>query len=264
MSAVIILSQYENIERIQALAGRCAKAGYAVFIAPSLYDIPETNWLWKRIAEIEKPLIVWSALHPRPAKWLLKKHGIEASTYRYDAFDSESACFTALQEQAPQTQAAESTVIELTPQGVKFAQRWYPVVDKDRCNNCGQCLQFCLFGVHSQDNEGVIGVTHPDLCKTGCPACSRICPQGAIMFPMYAKDEAIAGAPGLFMSPDIAARRMFYAKTKKPCPACGVVPVGSAPTSGDKCPECGSAKVQTVSPIKDEIDALIDALDSKL
>src|SRR5207248_11722566 len=31
-------------------------------------------------------------------------------------------------------------------------------------------------------------------CKTGCLACSRVCPEQAIMFPDY-KSPAIAGAP---------------------------------------------------------------------
>src|SRR4029077_7187755 len=33
-----------------------------------------------------------------------------------------------------------------------------------------------------------------DQCKRGCPACSRVCPEHAIMFPDY-KTPAIAGAP---------------------------------------------------------------------
>src|SRR5207302_6046724 len=33
-----------------------------------------------------------------------------------------------------------------------------------------------------------------DNCKRGCPACSRVCPEHAIMFPDY-KTPAIAGAP---------------------------------------------------------------------
>ncbi len=33
-----------------------------------------------------------------------------------------------------------------------------------------------------------------DNCKRGCPACSRVCPEHAIIFPDY-KTPAIAGAP---------------------------------------------------------------------
>jgi NAD-dependent dihydropyrimidine dehydrogenase PreA subunit len=64
---------------------------------------------------------------------------------------------------------------------------WFPVLDYDRCHNCRQCLQFCLFGVYAADEGGKVRVAHPENCKTGCPACARICPQAAIIFPKYAE-----------------------------------------------------------------------------
>ena len=62
---------------------------------------------------------------------------------------------------------------------------WFPVIDLERCTNCMQCLSFCLFGVYSTTADGKIQVEHPDNCKTNCPACSRVCPEVAIMFPKY-------------------------------------------------------------------------------
>ncbi len=62
---------------------------------------------------------------------------------------------------------------------------WFPVIDYDRCTNCMQCLSFCLFGVYDVDAEKQIDVAHPDRCKTNCPACSRVCPEVAILFPKY-------------------------------------------------------------------------------
>ncbi len=62
---------------------------------------------------------------------------------------------------------------------------WFPVIDYDRCTNCMQCLSFCLFGVYGVDREQKIQVQNNDLCKTNCPACSRVCPEAAIMFPKY-------------------------------------------------------------------------------
>lgn len=62
---------------------------------------------------------------------------------------------------------------------------WFPVIDYDRCTNCMQCLSFCLFGVYGADTEGHIQVQNQDNCKTNCPACSRVCPEAAIMFPKY-------------------------------------------------------------------------------
>lgn len=62
---------------------------------------------------------------------------------------------------------------------------WFPVIDYDRCTNCMQCLSFCLFGVYGVDDAQKIQVQNNDNCKTNCPACSRVCPEAAIMFPKY-------------------------------------------------------------------------------
>src|SRR5437773_11938263 len=62
---------------------------------------------------------------------------------------------------------------------------WFPVIDYDRCTNCMQCLSFCLFGVYGVDEQHRIQVQQNDNCKTNCPACSRVCPEAAIMFPKY-------------------------------------------------------------------------------
>src|SRR5207302_1036616 len=73
-------------------------------------------------------------------------------------------------------------------------RRWYPVIDYSRCTNCMECIDFCLFGVYGVDSLERITVENQDNCKRGCPACSRVCPEHAIMFPDY-KTPAIAGAP---------------------------------------------------------------------
>ncbi|MBE3100530.1 MAG: hypothetical protein IMZ44_25725 [Planctomycetes bacterium] len=73
---------------------------------------------------------------------------------------------------------------------------WFPVLDYDRCKNCRQCLQFCLFGVYTEDEAGKVRVTAPEKCKTGCPACARLCPDVAIIFPKY-EDGAISGDDAL-------------------------------------------------------------------
>ncbi len=62
---------------------------------------------------------------------------------------------------------------------------WFPVIDYDRCTNCMQCLTFCLFDVYGVDSENRIKVQTQDNCKTDCPACSRVCPEAAILFPKY-------------------------------------------------------------------------------
>lgn len=64
---------------------------------------------------------------------------------------------------------------------------WFPVIDYDRCTNCMQCLSFCLFDVYGVDGKNQIEVRNNDHCKTDCPACSRVCPEVAILFPKYGK-----------------------------------------------------------------------------
>lgn len=70
---------------------------------------------------------------------------------------------------------------------------WYPVIDQARCTDCGQCADFCLFGVFEKsDNQ--VKVVNPRGCKNNCPACARICPSAAIIFPKYAHGGAIGGS----------------------------------------------------------------------
>jgi ferredoxin len=93
------------------------------------------------------------------------------------------------EEQAkPQPQFTSDQLMKLPD------RRWYPVIDYSRCTNCMECLDFCLFGVYGVDKLDRILVENQDNCKRGCPACSRVCPEHAIMFPDY-KTPAIAGAP---------------------------------------------------------------------
>ncbi len=92
-------------------------------------------------------------------------------------------------DDVPATQQAFAPEALLTPAG----RRWYPVIDYSRCTNCLECLDFCLFGVYGVDSLERILVENQDQCKKGCPACSRVCPQQAIIFPEY-KSPAIAGA----------------------------------------------------------------------
>ncbi|MGH7201816.1 MAG: ATP-binding protein [Planctomycetaceae bacterium] len=74
-------------------------------------------------------------------------------------------------------------------------RRWYPVIDYSRCTNCMECIDFCLFGVYGVDQQDMILVEQQDNCKKGCPACSRVCPANAIIFPGH-KEPGIAGANG--------------------------------------------------------------------
>ncbi len=89
-------------------------------------------------------------------------------------------------------------------------RRWYPVIDYTRCTNCMECIDFCLFGVYGVDTLDHILVEQQDNCKKGCPACSRVCPESAIIFPGH-KSPAIAGAEGEVAGLKIDLSKLFGA-----------------------------------------------------
>jgi NAD-dependent dihydropyrimidine dehydrogenase PreA subunit len=92
----------------------------------------------------------------------------------------------------------------------KAGRRWYPVIDYSRCTNCMECIDFCLFGVYGVDRIDTILVEQPDNCRKGCPACSRVCPENAIMFPQH-KTPAIAGSMDAAASLKIDLSQLFGA-----------------------------------------------------
>ena len=96
------------------------------------------------------------------------------------------------------------------PEAVK--RRWYPVIDYERCTNCLECIDFCLFGVYGVNDKDLILVETQDNCKKGCPACSRVCPENAILFPGH-KSSAIAGAEGEIAGFKIDLSKLFGAES---------------------------------------------------
>jgi len=84
---------------------------------------------------------------------------------------------------------------------------WFPVIDETRCVNCGKCADFCMFGVYEKV-DGHFRVVHPAACKTDCPACARICPANAIIFPK-SKEGRLNGALAEPVEPSPADRTSF-------------------------------------------------------
>lgn len=132
------------------------------------------------------------ACHSRSVKWLMRE--ASADPIRTTLYNSRE-------------EATESIVARLAGNGLKYDEiqpasfkksgdwiPWFPVIDYDRCKNCKQCLSFCLFGVYGLDAEGRVSVVNPQGCKNNCPACARICPDVAIIFPKY-NQAPINGAP---------------------------------------------------------------------
>ena len=166
-------------------------------------------------------------------------------------------------EAVPTSDAFVADVVRIEEDG---GRRWYPVIDFSRCTNCMECIDFCLFGVYGVDGAETILVEQPDNCRKGCPACSRVCPENAIIFPQH-KTPAIAGSPvtvgglkidlsRLFGSPDNdkSAVEIAALERDEQLMMAGRETVGMS---------VGIRKRQADQPAEpnDDLDDLIDALD---
>lgn len=205
----VIISRARNASESQsrlesALAERLAAEGHCVLIVPHLYDLPPTGPAVQRLRAEARPLAVVSWLHPRAAIWTLHALGVISRPERPirclswrthgDVASMAAAIGPPNQEQGATEQIDEPA-----------SARWYPVIDYDRCTNCMECLNYCLFGVYDLDSLDRLVVSQPNACRDGCPACSRICPAAAILFPEYA-DPTIAGADQPATSPTASPR----------------------------------------------------------
>lgn len=144
-------------------------------------------------------------------------------------------------------------------------RRWYPVIDYSRCTNCMECIDFCLFGVYGVDKADQILVEQQDNCKKGCPACSRVCPENAIIFPQH-KTPAIAGADGEVAGVKIDLSKLFGGDPGDPLKTAVAERDAELVADGRDAVgmEVGVPKRQTAAVTKprDELDDLMDDLDS--
>ena len=146
------------------------------------------------------PSLTIAACYPRAIQWLFRWAGhplrddVELVNLRTTSPD-------ALAEELPKTDDSPQDQVgrafrpvppeAVTPTGDWVP--WFPIIDYDACTNCKQCLSFCPFGVYAQSDEGKVVVTSPENCKNNCPACARVCPAVAIIFPKVI-DRPINGA----------------------------------------------------------------------
>jgi len=133
------------------------------------------------------------ACHPRAVKWLLAWADPEPQGGKMTVLNLRDGLSASVLARLPGESGAGGNV-DVSPSCETPADgaRWFPVLDYDRCTNCKQCISFCPFAVYSLDKNGTVRVTSPQNCKDQCPACARMCPSVAIIFPKV-RDTPING-----------------------------------------------------------------------
>jgi len=183
---------------LETLRRRCSQT---IWTLPHLYDLPDS---WPGFQEIAGgPLYVFSWLSARAAAAILRPR---FPTMDLTCFDLEELKTTAgsgsdhldwICDEINRSLTLPEAVLLRTAQEIGQSEkplrhRWYPVIDYQECQNCLECVNFCLFGVYTIGENQVPLVEQPDQCRHGCPACARVCPAGAILFPEY-DDPMISG-----------------------------------------------------------------------
>jgi len=146
-----------------------------------------------------------AACYPRAVRWLFHAAGAPLDEDRTEILNmreqTADEVVAGLLKGRPEAAAGEGRTAQAAPEWAGDGlpppngwKPWFPVIDYERCTNCMQCLSFCLFDVYGVDAEQNIQVQNQNKCKTDCPACSRVCPEAAILFPKYHKSP-INGAP---------------------------------------------------------------------
>ncbi|MGL4595170.1 MAG: 4Fe-4S binding protein [Thermoguttaceae bacterium] len=189
--------------------------GETVWVIPSIYDLQPSGESIKIIREREEPMLLLSDLPLRAVRCLLRQSKVDLDSPSLLIFDYTDTKANQLREKISPTwqictnergtiEKNESDVskdssekkpslsgcVHIVPESA--LHRWYPIIDPDRCTGCLECVNFCLFGVYTISESERPHVEQPGACRNGCPACSRVCPSGAIMFPLY-EDPYIAG-----------------------------------------------------------------------
>jgi NAD-dependent dihydropyrimidine dehydrogenase PreA subunit len=177
---------------VSVLASVFRNDGYDVTVEPDLCKKmmqPSTD-----VEDLASSIIL--ACYPRAIHSLFHKFGIvphQTLDIRnhdtQDIFARLNVSFSG-QGDVPGKEAAEKEIQSFAVETGTDA--WYPVIDKDRCSECRQCHDFCLFGVYEIE-EGEVKVKQPQNCKNNCPACARICPSKAVIFPKYEKSPINGG-----------------------------------------------------------------------
>jgi NAD-dependent dihydropyrimidine dehydrogenase PreA subunit len=227
LSAVPLDEAQKFAAHYDAVVGALRAANLQFQTVGSIYDHYDYDPQVQALRDVTGELIVLGWHYPRAIKWTLARQHIEVNgatrklhciDVREMKPDAVSALLkdilvgkaNAIVEKLPDATGTGQHASELTskqrgevaekelasPENAALSPRWYPVIDYDQCTNCMECMDFCLFGVYGVDHAATLRVSQQDQCRQDCPACSRVCPVGAIIFPKYQTNQTIAGARG--------------------------------------------------------------------
>ncbi|MBI9068153.1 MAG: 4Fe-4S binding protein [Salinivirgaceae bacterium] len=146
-------------------------------------------------SEDKNSLII--ACHSRTVNSLLKFAGLNSEKVKVETLNARELSIDEIENRIADFSKNENSsqnIIELNNNS--DWPSWFPILDYERCVGCGQCADFCLFGTYSKTDDKV-WVENPHACKNNCPACARICPHTAIIFPKYKEGGAIAGSASI-------------------------------------------------------------------
>jgi len=62
-----------------------------------------------------------------------------------------------------------------------MSDKWYPVINYEKCIECGACVEMCPNGVYETETTRP-NVIHPEGCIFGCRGCGANCPTEAIEY----------------------------------------------------------------------------------
>ena len=63
-----------------------------------------------------------------------------------------------------------------------MSKLWYPVIDYEKCEECGACSDKCSHGVYDKTKAPTPVVIYTEGCVEGCHGCGKLCPSGAICY----------------------------------------------------------------------------------
>lgn len=186
--------------KVAQAATSLRRAGYEVELVADLCEVAVTQP--QRMAAIAQTTVV--GCHQRALKSLFESVDVEApKLIDLRSHSVDEALNTLGVEGGELLQADDDLLSQIEAFEVKTGtDAWYPVLDKEKCINCGKCHDFCLFGVYSIE-DGEVKVSQPLNCKNNCPACARVCPVEAVIFAKHEQapingGEAQAGEGATF------------------------------------------------------------------